>query len=244
MEVVMTKEDLNHHKGEFNIICDVAGQYKTLLALLEKMPKTATPLAIGDLIDRGPNNQDVMDFFMKDGNLAIKGNHDHMMEMACKGTCYYRDGVWEYNGGDKTLENFGINALFIPENYDKIPERYVKFIEGLPLYMFLDEYNTDGLQGFVSHAAKNPTLTLEQCAEVGERLNNRTEEGLLWNRGEPRRKGMPFYYQICGHNSHWGLKTFKDKEGEYAKCIDTTRSNVLTAMHWPTGEIFQQEYID
>lgn len=243
MEETMTKTDLYyHHEGEFNIIGDIAGQYKTLMALLAKMPKTATPLSLGDMIDRGPESKKVLDFFMQEGNLAIKGNHDHFLESAYRGG-YYRDGIWEYNGGGSTLENFGIDDSIYMHDYSKIPEKYVKFIESLPLYMYLDEYNKDGLQGFVSHASKNPNLTVEQCADIGKNINSRrADTSFLWNRGATGR--FPNYYQFCGHNSHWGLEAQSDKEGEYGKCIDTSSSKILTAVHWPSMVIYQQEYID
>lgn len=239
----MTIADLNyHHEGEYNIIGDIAGEYDTLIALLDKMPKTAIPLSVGDMIDRGPKNKEVLDFFMQEGNLAVKGNHDHFLESFCRQHGYYRDGIWEYNGGGATLENFGIDNFYAPD-YSKIPKKYVEFIESLPLYMFLDEYNAEGQQALVSHAPKNPTLSVEQCADIGANINSRrADSSFLWNRGATRR--FDGYYQVFGHNSHWGLETQSDKQGEYGKCIDTSRSKVLTGIHWPSMVIYQQEFVD
>lgn len=213
------------------------------MALLAKMPKTATPLSLGDMIDRGPQSKEVLDFFMKDGNLSVKGNHDHFLESFCRGDGYYDGGIWQYNGGNTTLESFGLSNTGWDTDYSQIPEKYVKFIEDLPLYLYLDEYNTDGLQGFVSHGSKNPTLTPEQCATIGKSIRaRRGDDSFLWNRGATGR--LENYYQVCGHNSHWGLEAQTDKQGEYGKCIDTSRSRVLTGLHWPSMVIYQQEFID
>src|SRR5271165_2882948 len=90
----------------YNIIGDIAGQYDTLLALLAKMPKDATPVSVGDMVDRGPKSKQVLEFFKNNG-LAILGNHDHMMIDACKYDMkYYNNGAWFWNGGQRTVESF------------------------------------------------------------------------------------------------------------------------------------------
>jgi len=231
---------------EYNIIGDVAGQYDTLLALLDKMPKAATPVSVGDMCDRGPKSKEVLEFFKKSG-LAILGNHDHMMVDYCKHeNKYYRNGVWFWNGGAYTVESFfpevdfslsveGVTSgQYAREKLYQENKELLDWMDKLPLYLELDG-------AFISHAIKRPDWSLELACKIEETMNNHTDDSIIWNRGNPRR--MQGKYQICGHNSQWGLKRFTDKDGEYAICIDTSSSKVLTGIHWPSGVIYQQEYI-
>ena len=54
-----------------NLIGDIAGNFKTLLALLKKMPDDE-PIGLGDLNDRGPRSREVFDFFMKNGKSFLE----------------------------------------------------------------------------------------------------------------------------------------------------------------------------
>lgn len=226
----------------YNIIGDVAGQYDTLLALLDKMPKGATPVSVGDMCDRGPKSKEVLEFFKANG-LAVLGNHDHMMVDGCKHGCkYYRNGAWFWNGGTHTVESFFPEIKFEDVNRRKYLDRLYEenkelldWVDSLPKYLELEG-------AFVSHAIKRPDWALELACNIGETMGRHTDDNIIWNRGNPRR--MADRYQICGHNSHWGLKRFTDKEGEYGICLDTSRSNILTGIHWPSGEIFQQEFLN
>jgi hypothetical protein len=226
---------------EYNIIGDVAGQYETLLALLDKMPKDATPVSVGDMCDRGPKSKEVLEFFKQNG-LAVLGNHDHMMVDYCKnnGGTVYRDGVWFWNGGAHTVESFfpgvgGLNPTYgqlARERLYQENKELLDWVEKLPLYLELDG-------AFISHAIKRPDWSLELTCSI---TTQHLDDSIIWNRGGPRR--MKDKYQICGHNSQWGLKRFTDKDGqEFAICIDTSRTEVLTGIHWPSGVIYQQEYI-
>ncbi len=49
--------------------------------------------------------------------------------------------------------------------------------------------------------------------------------------------------QIAGHNSNFGLREWKFKNGKMALCIDTSASRKLTGIHLPSMKIYQQEYL-
>ena len=82
-----------------NLIGDIAGNYKTLLALLKKMPDSE-PIGLGDLNDRGPRSREVFDFFMKNGR-SLMGNHEHMMLHHFLRSDYYREETWFNSGVQK-----------------------------------------------------------------------------------------------------------------------------------------------
>ena len=60
------------------IIGDVHGCYKTLIALIEKLPKDRNITFVGDLIDRGPGSKDVVEFVRKNNYRCVRGNHEDM----------------------------------------------------------------------------------------------------------------------------------------------------------------------
>jgi hypothetical protein len=211
---------------EYNIIGDIAGQFDALQALLKIMPKSATPLSVGDMVDRGPDSKGVLDFFQESG-LAVLGNHEHMMIDSYRKGHYYDHHIWYMNGGTSTVQSFGAKGTA------DIPESYIKYLESLPLYLELEPGN-EGEVGFVSHAPLNKHYTLDEATDLGSntRFNGNS---ILWNRGNvAARPGM---YQISGHNSQWGLARFGDPE--FGICLDASASKVLTGMHWPSREIFQ-----
>jgi hypothetical protein len=217
-----------------NIIGDVAGQYKTLMALLKKMPDDL-PFSIGDMVDRGPQSKEVLDFFMKNGR-AMLGNHEHMM--ACEYEAMpspYRNGVWHYNGGGATLRSFGATDLSYNEARDLLAP-YLHWIATLPLSLA-----KDGV--FLSHAPVSPFKdSPEQCVRIADRFD--FEDSLIWNRFTPP-KPMEGLFQVFGHNNWQGGETF-EVEGKkaHAMCIDKSGQNILMGLHWPSMKVYEQEYLD
>lgn len=226
---------------EYNIIGDIAGQYDALVELLAKMPESAVPVSLGDMVDRGPKSKQVIDFFMRNG-MAILGNHEHLMLDCLIGGGYYEPGLWAYhNGGNKTLISFDTNMLD-----GGVEEVYIDYLKNLPLYLKLDGNETYPNGLFLSHAPKNPILSLEQCCELGDgywRPSGKfrhTDDTLIWNRGNPRE--MVGVFQAHGHNAlklpAWYGSTYQP----WGINLDSSRGRVLSGMHWPSMEIFQVEY--
>jgi serine/threonine protein phosphatase 1 len=214
---------------QLNIIGDIAGQYKTLLALLKKMPPGGVILAVGDLVDRGPRSREVLDYMMDPANHAISllGNHELMMQGFFERQDNRSFQPWAGNGGLATLDSFGFA-------YDNLAEEvsiYLEYIQGLDLF-----YETPDL--IVTHAPlRIGPLPDTHCAH-----DSTIVEEFVWNREAPQPRDK---FQIFGHNSYMGFKTFKADSGkEYAACIDTSLEAILTGMCWPSREIFHQKYID
>lgn len=61
------------------IIGDVHGEYDTLAALVEKLPKDADVVFVGDLIDRGAKSKEVIEFMRKNNYRSVLGNHEQLM---------------------------------------------------------------------------------------------------------------------------------------------------------------------
>lgn len=252
-----------------NIIGDIAGNYKTLRALLKKMPKGEF-VSLGDMIDRGPRSKEVLDFIMANGQ-AVLGNHEHLLidridseNKIYNGhkqtTPYYPSHVWFNNGGLTTMESFcpGFDSLYMKNSTIKISSlvdpKYVLWLKTLPFYLTGADY-------FLSHAPKNPQIKLEESNDLGggfffQRFvpEFKTEASLLWHRGDPA--PMDGKIQVYGHNSYPAvlfhtinqpqgvIQSQLDNSKIFAIGIDTSANRVLTGLHLPSMTIYQQDYID
>jgi hypothetical protein len=237
----------------YNIIGDIAGQYDTLIALLAKMPQGAVPVSLGDMVDRGPKSRQVLEFFAQNGK-ALLANHEHMMLDHFTNGGYYEPGLWVYyNGGMATIKSFGPDdAEDIDWRDIEIDRTYLDYIKSLPMYMELPGNDRYPGGAFLSHAPRRPDVALSLVCELGDGFwrpsgkfdGFNMDSTLIWNRGAPREiKGV---FQIHGHNSSRVIEWYGGPEKPWGVNLDTSRAReprVLTGMHWPSMEIFQQEYI-
>lgn len=205
---------------QLNIIGDIAGQYKTLMALVAQLPPDPIIL-VGDLIDRGPQSREVVEWAMTTPHVhTVLANHELMMVQHITGKDKWNN--WLVNGGFATLESYR-DADGVP----MIPKEHVDWMAANP-----PVFETDNL--IVSHCP----LSVEWDTIDSKNFD---VEAFVWYRGKPRRYKK---YSVFGHNSMWGLRDFEDGLGPYATCIDTSASKVLTAMHWPSRKVYQQPYLD
>jgi len=104
------------------ILTDIHGCYKTLQALLKKLPADAEIVVLGDMIDRGPDSKGVIEWAMSNNIRCCMGNHEHMMldtwnhEHNNKRSMY-QAGIWMYNGGTDCINSFsdGKGGYHIPD---------------------------------------------------------------------------------------------------------------------------------
>lgn len=226
---------MNLDLDEFNVVGDIAGQYDALVSLVNKMPKVPV-VSVGDMIDRGPKSKQVLDFFMtnKDAH-GLLGNHEHLMIDAWNDGGFYGKDWLEYNGAYPTLMSF--KGEFMPKSRlpsaaSVIPKKYIDWCSKLPMYY-------EGKGFFISHAPWFPNIQLDKLNEWMD--GRRLDYSLIWNRGNPKkREGI---FQMFGHNSTKKVNWYLGKKGHpYAVNLDTSKSNILTGMHWPSLEIYQVPY--
>lgn len=242
------------------VIGDIAGNFKTLQALLAQMPSRPI-ISLGDMIDRGPHSQEVLNFIRSHGQ-AVMGNHEHLLldyyhqKTNPQHIPYYPSTAWLSNGGVATLENFARNKHLDP--FSKIDQLidmdYINYLQALPLFLDLGKF-------FLSHAPKRPGLKLQQAHDLGSgflsyphQIELKSEGSLFWFRGDP--EPWPGKIQIYGHNAYpevlyhtaqnpqGVIKDDLDKSPIFALGIDTSYGKMLTAVLLPELTIFQQEYID
>lgn len=218
----------------FNIIGDIAGNFHTLQALLKKMPEGQV-IALGDVMDRGPNSDKVIEWLMKNG-IALRGNHEDMMIDFIRKTHHYQDGLWDVNGGIATRHAYG-NKEEESEQFT-IPDEHLAWLESLPKVI-----EKDGI--IITHAPINPVYGVKRLLT----LPYNHDYSLGWNRGGIHR--MDNKFQVYGHQGNQNVNWHYDQEGAYGVCIDTCNAGryegkrgLLTGITWPDKLIFQQEIID
>ena len=162
-----------------------------------KVQKTDMIYCIGDYIDRGPDSKGVIDTILdlrnKNYNIkTIRGNHEEMMMHSEDGLRDFE--LWYSNGGDITLESFGVDT------YDGFKKEYKDFFEGTVFYL------TDENYIFV-HAGLN-----FEASDIFE-----DKEAMLWKRDfSPEQPVLGNRILILGHTP-LPLRSIKNQKGN---CIN------------------------
>jgi serine/threonine protein phosphatase 1 len=133
------------------IIGDVHGCYKSLLALIEQFPnkQKSKIVFVGDVIDRGKNSCEVVEFIMNNNYDCVKGNHEELfLEFAPNkdDEDLSNSSNWLFKcGGKETLDSYKSREIYF-KHYD--------FIQNLPLYLEYQDYKTiDDRYLVVTHSA-------------------------------------------------------------------------------------------
>lgn len=199
--------------------------YARILTDPYRSETTGTIIHIGDYIDGGPDSDSVIDRVMKglDGftNIALMGNHEALL-LECL-TTDDRDVWWNWisNGGDKTLEAFGVSTRF--GGYDPSalaealgPDR-IAWLQQLPLYHIADQY-------LFVHAGIAPGVSLEK----------QKRKDMLWIRSRFLESDMDHGYTVVhGHTQTYAPELLPNRIG-----IDTgaARPKTLTAVVLGKGQ--------
>lgn len=217
--------------NNYNVVGDVAGQYFTLKALLDKMPKDSELICLGDPIDRGPRSKQVVEFLMSNGQ-TVNSNHAHLMVEAWEQSAmpgafprYYEKGIWLYNGAIQTLTSYDIDWVAKLNfqshqsmyetvlNYDEtnlhtiIPKAHIDFLKNCPMYIETDKFA-------MTHAPLNFQKSLDEASEIGsgfvDGVDYDSEYSILWNRyvtnkPHPKLNGK---INLFGHNASDNVKVY------------------------------------
>jgi len=235
------------------IIGDVHGCYKTFKALIEKLPKDEIVILTGDIIDRGPQSKEIIQWMIDNSNKckSVIGNHEQMLLNVRKRTNMSNVSMWTWNGGDATLdsyfpkinncnlneEEYGNNLEIIKKRRcADIPKDHLTFMENLPLYIEEEKV-------LISHTCWNTEIPWDNVKDLDD--NYGYFGGLTWYRGTPGRLPKNKFH-IFGHTP-----VPEPEITDYYANVDTgaafvkwDKGGFLTALHYPTMEIIQQKNID
>lgn len=205
------------------VIGDVHGCYYTLQNLVEKVRSKYPQIKIycvGDLVDRGNYNLDVVDYLKEKNIQFTKGNHDMMF------LSFYRDPGssmaknWLQNGALTTIESY-------EEKNEKL-EEHLDLISDAPLFIDTDDC-------FISHAGISIHYKKYLSQDFLNDLDSLNKmllvdifenHSIIWCRKELLNIGK---LQVVGHTHR--KETFYDPVAD-AIYIDTTAFglNKLTAV--------------
>ena len=115
------------------IISDVHGCYKTLLALIDQFlnKQKSKIVFVGDLIDKGKNTYDVIEFVKNNNYDCVIGNHDEMMVLYSQYLENDRQHedlkYWLFKcGGEATLNSYSSQEKFYEHIIFKLNNIYCK----------------------------------------------------------------------------------------------------------------------
>jgi serine/threonine protein phosphatase 1 len=186
------------------VIGDVHGHYDALSALLTNIELTSDDEVyfLGDLIDRGPQSSQVVEFVKQSGYKCLLGNHEIMLLDVLGNGGFNAEAFhgWLYNGGFSTVVSYK----------NKIPPEHIDWLKNLPLYLDLEDY-------LLVHAGVDPYVPLEQ----------QNSEQLCWIRDPFHSITSPVFPEktiIVGHTITFtfaGVKPGNIAAGEGWLSIDT-----------------------
>ncbi len=209
------------------IIGDVHGHYQGLMQLLDTIAPTTEDQIyfLGDLIDRGPQSSQVVDFVKESSYPCLMGNHEHMLVKILTENQASTSSVqaWLYSGGQTTIASYKTG---------KIPKDHLEWFQNLPLYLDLGDI-------FLAHAGIDPSKAIEE----------QSIEEFCWIRDKFHSIEKPYFSDkviIVGHTITFTfpeIKPGKIVTGAGWLNLDTgayhPRSGWLTALDVTNRQVYQ-----
>jgi len=198
------------------IIGDVHGHYDGLMILLEAIAPGSNDQVyfLGDLIDRGPQSAQVVDFVQRSSYHCLLGNHEQMLlDALTKSVSSQMQQAWLYNGGYATVTSY---------KEATIPQEHLEWMLRLPTHLDLGDI-------WLAHAGVDPRIELEK----------QTAEQLCWVRDEFHSMQQPYFPDkliVVGHTITFtlpGVTPGKLAQGEGWLDIDTSAYHRKSG--WLTG---------
>lgn len=208
------------------VIGDVHGHYQGLMRLLEAIAPTSDDRVyfLGDLIDRGPQSAQVVDFVKESPYQCLLGNHEQMLlNIFTKRIPTPTVEAWLYSGGQATVASY---------QEATIPHEHLEWFSTLPAYLDLGDI-------WLVHAGVDPFIPLTE----------QTAAQLCWVRDEFHKIEKPYFPDkliITGHTITFtlpGVSPGKLAQGQGWIDIDTgayhPRSGWLTGLDVTNHLVYQ-----
>ena len=186
------------------VIGDIHGHFDALSGLLNAIAPSSEDeiYFLGDLIDRGSQSSEVVQFVIDNNYPCILGNHEVMLldSFHETGLNHATFQSWLQNGGYPTIASYK----------NKIPPEHIEWMKTLPLHLDLGDY-------WLVHAGIDPYIP----------HNKQTSDQFCWIRGDFHRIDKPYFEDktiIIGHTITFtfsGVKPGQIVAGEGWLGIDT-----------------------
>jgi serine/threonine protein phosphatase 1 len=208
-------------------IGDVHGHYDGLISLLTAIAPASDDQVyfLGDLIDRGPQSSQVVDFVRNSPYLCLLGNHEQLLLESFPTGEVHEPALqaWLYSGGRATVSSY--------KDVDLLME-HLQWMATLPTYLDLDDI-------WLAHAGLHPELPVEQ----------QTPQELCWIREEFHSSQTAYFPDkliITGHTITFtlpGVAPGELAQGQGWIDIDTgayhPRSGWLTGLDITNQKVYQ-----
>lgn len=166
------------------VTSDIHGCFNEFKLMLESInfSKEDKLYILGDVLDRGPNPLDTIDFIRQHDNIIlIKGNHEEFY------TYYYENKnyrSWHKNGGYTTLQQ-------LEEKSEEYKKELYEYIKSLPIMKVVDNFIL--VHAGIYFPPNHNDMSIDEFLEQEEDI-------CLWSRDNI---GIPYQYKnyivICGH---------------------------------------------
>lgn len=161
------------------VIGDVHGHYEALISLLDGISLNSEDeiYFLGDIIDRGPQSSQVVNFIIENGYNCLLGNHEVMLldVLGTGDVVPQAFQAWLNSGGYATINSYG----------HEIPQEHIDWFRSLPLYIDLGDF-------WLVHAGIDPDLSIEE----------QTADQFCWIRDKFHSMTSPYFEDkliITGH---------------------------------------------
>jgi serine/threonine protein phosphatase 1 len=224
------------------VVGDIHGCIDELNRLLDAIAPASgdTVCFLGDYVDRGPAPKAVVERAMRLSSegpscVFLKGNHEDMfLDFLGYGGHYGDAFLW--NGGDVTLESYGVEYLTGKAAAERMPADHLQFLLDLQAQQRFGDF-------LCVHAGVRPSRALEE----------QDEEDLFWIREEFIDRPHPFPFTILyGHTPqrevrlHLPYKIGLDTGAVYGNCLSCLElgSKELIQVRTGTGEVVRRSLAD
>lgn len=215
---------MNHRRI---VIGDVHGYYDALMTLLQAIAPHSDDQVyfLGDLIDRGPQSSQVVNFVKENRYQCLLGNHEQMLLniLTSRSISNQTMQSWLSNGGRTTIASY---------EQATIPHDHLEWFLSLPTYLDLGDI-------WLTHAGIDPSLPLAK----------QTANQLCWVRDAFHSMKKPYFPDkliIVGHTITFtlpGVAPGKLAQGAGWLDIDTgayhPRSGWLTGLDVTNSQVYQ-----
>lgn len=225
------------YKRPLYIIGDVHGCYKTLCALVKKLPERENSqiVFVGDLVDRGVESCAVVDFVREGKYPCVLGNHEELMLEYYGSAIMDRDEIWIENGGRETIQSYANNG-----KVQRLKE-HLEFFKTLPFCLEFAYKDELGRNLFVSHGFGLPFYGESEASHkiCWSRLKH-----YAFQKGKYEEESTPIF-NVFGHDVQKdGVLLTKNYAAIDTGCVYYKKfSNAaLSALEWPSKRVISQKY--
>ncbi len=109
-------------QGSDYVVGDIHGCFTKLQEKLDEIgfnKDTDRLFSVGDLVDRGPESEDCLDWLAEPWFFAVRGNHEQMAIDASKG--FFDPATYKYNGGEWFMKLTKSMQLYYAEMFEELP---------------------------------------------------------------------------------------------------------------------------